>query len=239
VKVSGTALKLLVLAAFLFLAGCAGSQPPQVLEPEREPDREKAPSLNAEAFHHFTNAVIYEHEQMFGEAVAEYRRALSFAPKSLDVRLSLAELLSRLDRHRDALDVLLPLSDKTVEVRMLIGNAHRHLGQDAKARQAYESVLILDSSNVEANYQLGLYAAQAQDYLGAGIYYHRAARISRSLDIFEEAVRYYTEAEQFDSAAVCMESVLNISGGSDNHYVMLAYYYYRIGSMERARETLL
>lgn len=235
--------KLLVhhLIAGLFLiiavAGCAAQKQttaaptrPVKLLPERE--------MNEEAYHHFTNGVIYEQEGMVEEAAHEYEQALTYEPLSFDIRMALGQLYLGMNRPAQALDTFLPIADKTADTHRLIGDCFRSLRQDAEAENAYRRAWATDSANVALNYQLGAYAARANRIDEAAKYLRNAAALSGNTELFVQIAQMYADLKLYDSAAVVIESALRQNPKDAGLFSALAVYQYSAGKAEAAKEAL-
>ena len=143
-----------VIAGLLLMVGCAGRQAQEGVAQPAVARTEAPRPLGAEAYHHFTNAVIYEQEGLFDDAVSSYEEALAYEPMSYDIRMALGELFMRLKRPEDALSTLLPLADKQMTTYVLIGESYRQLGQALQAKSAYRQALALDPDNAEIKEKL-------------------------------------------------------------------------------------
>ncbi len=221
------------------MVGCASRQVQEgVIQFEVAEDTPPRP-LSAEAYHHFTNAVIYEQEGLFDEAVSSYEEALAYEPMSLDIRMALGELFARLKRPEDALNTLLPLAEKRIETYVLIGESYRQLGHSLQAKSAYRQALALDPDNAELNYQLSLWAASEGDFQEAVDYLKVAAFAANAADLFAQIAQTYGSMQQFDSAAVYTRRAVDRGGASPALIGQLAFHYSTAGMLDSAKITLL
>jgi hypothetical protein len=96
----GKCLAIFILGALL-ISGCAASKPSAkpMLAP-RVADVQK--DMNPDAYNHYTNAIIYEQEQIWDEAIKEYEVALSYEPLSYDIRMALGLLYFNMNRTSQA-----------------------------------------------------------------------------------------------------------------------------------------
>lgn len=229
---------LVVAGLLLLLVGCAGHQAKSVTAKPEQQD-EVAEALSAEGYHHFTNAVIYEQEGMYNDAVGEYQDALAYDPTSYDIRTSLGDLYLRLKRPDDCLSALLPIGEKQVETYMMIGEAYRQLGNSLQAKSAYQQALSLDSTNAEVNYQLSLWAASEGDLQESVDYLKTAAFSSNAPDLFAQIAQTYGGMQEFDSAAVYTRRAIQMGGNSPALVGQLAFHYSTAGMLDSAKVTLL
>ncbi len=228
----------------LIFTGCASqSQQNDVMSTPAKgkvpaPPPAPAPEINEAAYDHFVNATIYEQEHAFDAAVREYEQALSYEPTSYDIRLSLGVLYLNLNRPSQALETLLPIKGKDSKVYGLMGDAFRELGQHEKAEAAYQQGWEQDSTDVNFNYNLGLYAAQANDINRAGSYFRRAAQYSMNADLFERIAEMYAGSQMYDSAAAFMKSSLDLDQNNPQKYGQYALYLHQAGHHEAAKQAL-
>ncbi len=220
----------------LLLAGCAGKKQ---VAPPAEPLRPKpADQMSEEAYHHFTNGVIYEQEGLVEEAAREYEQALTYEPLAFDIRMALGQLYLAMNRPSQALDTFLPIADKTSETYRLIGDCFRTLKQDVEAESAYKRAWQSDSTNVALNYQLGVYAARANRFDEAARYMRSAAAGSGNAELFSQIAQMYSELKMYDSAAVVIESALRLSPNDPTLYSRLAVYHYNGGKIAESKAAL-
>jgi len=106
--------------------------------------------LDWRAFDNYMNGVLAEQSQDYVSAARQFNNALQKYPDSYEIRLSLAEVYFRLQRFRDALKTLEPISPGDVDVQMLRAVSHRSLGNNNAARDAYLKAVALDSMNTLA-----------------------------------------------------------------------------------------
>jgi tetratricopeptide (TPR) repeat protein len=228
---------LILLLSLLLLSGCAARQSESMVAETGEPERHRRP-MNEQAYHHFTNAVIYEQERLYGDAVTEYEQALAYEPMSYDIRMALGELQYRLQNPEEALNVLLPIQNKQAETYQLIGDSYRELNRVALARSAYEKALALEPDDVELNYQLSLWEASEGDLQAALEHLKKAAWESRAPDLFAQTAQTYSGIGMFDSAVVYLESAIDLGGGDPATYGQLAFNYLQSDRQQEAETTI-
>lgn len=91
-------------------------------------------SISPRAYEHAGRALMYEEEDRWEEAAAEYRRAIDYDPQSPELWARLAQALLQLDRPKDAQAAI----DKSLAIETtvpgVVAAAHLHLHRgDAKA----------------------------------------------------------------------------------------------------------
>lgn len=124
-------------------------------------------------------AHLLERVRRPAEAEAEYRAALSRAPKDEAALLGLARLLFGQSRHGEAIGVyeaLHRLKPRRADVLLGLGRCHERLDRPEEALETYEKVAALDPANMSA-----------QQYRG---------RLLRLLGRTEEAIRLWRESCQ-------------------------------------------
>ncbi len=221
----------------IFLVGCAAKkQAADSVLTQLKPAPQK--EMHPEAYHHFTNAVIFEQEGVFDDAVKEYELALSYEPLNYDIRVALGTLYLNLSRPASAVDALLPITEKTGEVYQLLGDAFRIQGQDLEAEESYRRAYAADSTNVNINYQLGVYAVHANRVDEAANYFRRAAIGSGNYELFAQIADMYANFKQYDSAAVYIESAIRLNQNDPSLFSRQAVYLYSAGKKSESKQVL-
>lgn len=231
--VSFLPLLLLLLSVF----GCAGKQSESVIPAQAEETAPPKP-MNAEAYHLYTNAVIYEQEGLYHDAVTSYEEALAYEPGSYDIRMALGDLYLRLKRPEDGLSALLPITEKSADTYTWIGECYRQLGNTLQAKSAYRQALALQPNDPEINYQLSLWAASEGDMQEATDYLKVAAYASSAPDLFAQVAQSYGGMQQFDSAAVYTRRAIEYGGRTPMLVGQLAFHYSTAGMLDSALATL-
>jgi tetratricopeptide (TPR) repeat protein len=225
------------ILATLIIYGCAASKPTAkpALAP-RAADVQK--ELNPDAYNHYTNAIIYEQEQVWDEAIKEYEVALSYAPLSYDIRMALGSLYFNMNRASQALDALLPIPEKTGDTYRLLGDCYRQLNRDDEAWAVYKRALADDSNDVSINYNLGLLAAKNRRIEEAAKHFQVAARYSGNADLYQQIAEMYATIGLFDSATVLMERAITLSAEDPSLYSRLSVYYHAGGKKLESKDAL-
>jgi tetratricopeptide (TPR) repeat protein len=232
----GKHLAISVLAA-MFISGCAASKPTTkpALAP-RAADVQK--EMNPDAYNHYTNAIIYEQEQVWDEAIKEYEVALSYAPLSYDIRMALGLLYFNMNRTSQALDVLLPIPEKTGDTYRLLGDCYRQLNRDDEAWAVYKRALTDDSTDVSLNYNLGLLAAKNRKIEEAAKHFQVAAHYSGNAELFQQIAEMYATIGMFDSSTVLLERAITLNTDDPSLYSRLSVYYHAGGKKLESKNAL-
>jgi tetratricopeptide (TPR) repeat protein len=232
----GKRLAFVILAALL-ISGCAASKPTAkpVLAPHAA-DVQK--DMNPDAYNHYTNAIIYEQEQIWDEAIKEYEVALSYEPLSYDIRMALGLLYFNMNRTSQALDALLPIPEKTGDTYKLLGDCYRQLNRDDEAWAVYRRALVEDSNNVSLNYNLGLLAAKQRKLDEAAKYFQVAAHYSGNAVLFQQIAEMYAGIGMFDSATVLLERAITLNTEDPSLYSRLSVYYHAGGKKLESKNAL-
>ncbi len=159
-------------------------------------------------------------------------------PLSYDIRLSLGTLYLNLSRPALAIDALLPISDKDANIYQLLGEAFRAQGQDTEAEEAFRRAWATDSTNVNTNYQLGVYAVKSNRIDEAARYFRIAAQASGNWELFAQIAEMYSNFQQFDSAAVFIEHAIRLNQSDPSLYARHAVYLYSAGRRGESKEVL-
>ena len=231
------AIMIICLGLAAVVVGCAAKkQAVDSLTAQLQPEPRK--EIHPEAYHHFTNAVIMEQEGDFAKAVEQYELALSFDPLSYDIRLALGTLYLNLSRPASAIDAFLPIPDKTAEIYQLLGEAFRAQGQDVDAEEAYRRAWSTDSTNINTNYQLGVYAVRDNRIDEAAKYFRVAAQVSGNWELFAQIAEMYANFEEYDSAAVFIEHAIRLNQNDPSLFARHAVYLYSSDRKSESKEVL-
>ncbi len=231
------AIMIICLGLAAMIVGCAAkNQKIDSLTAQLQPPPRS--EMHPEAYHHFTNAVIYEQEGEYTGAIKEYELALSYEPLSYDIRLSLGTLYLNLSRPALAIDALLPISDKDAAIYQLLGEAFRAQGQDTEAEESFRRAWATDSTNVNTNYQLGVYAVQGNRIDEGAKYFRIAAQGSGNWELFAQIAEMYANFQQFDSAAVFIEHALRLNQSDPSLFARHAVYLYSAGHKSESKDVL-
>lgn len=228
---------LICLGLAAMVVGCAAKeQSVDSLTAQLQPQSRK--EIHPEAYHHFTNAVIMEQEGDFERAIQQYELALSYDPLSYDIRLALGTLYLNLGRPSNAEDTFLPIPDKTAEIYQLLGEAFRAQGQDIDAEEAYRRAWSTDSTNINTNYQLGVYAARGNRIDEAAKHFRVAAQVSGNWELFAQIAEMYANFEEYDSAAVFIEHAIRLNQNDPSLFARHAVYLYSADRKGESKEVL-
>lgn len=123
-------------------------------------------SISPRAYEHAARALLYEEEERWQEAVAEYRLALDYDAQSPELHARLAEALLQLDRPKEAqvaIDRSLAI-EPTVDGVVAAAHLHLHRGDPkAAARVLGDALLRFDlAEDAEAALRMTLERADAQ-----------------------------------------------------------------------------
>ena len=231
------AIMIICLGLAAMVVGCAAKkQSIDTLAALRQPAPQK--EMHPEAYHHFTNAVIYEQEGSYTDAVKEYELALSYEPLSYDIRVALGTLYLNLGRPASTADALLPITNKTGEVYQLLGEAFRAQGLDVDAEEAFRRAWLTDSTNVNVNYQLGVFAVHGNRIDEAARYFRVAAQGAGNWELFAQIAEMYSNFQQYDSAAAYIEYAIRLNESDPSLLARQAVYLYSAGRKAESKQVL-
>ncbi|MFQ6008273.1 MAG: tetratricopeptide repeat protein [Candidatus Zixiibacteriota bacterium] len=118
--------------------------------------------IDPRAYMFYVNATLYEQLGDPFQAVFNYRQALRFYPDSYPIRYALAENLYRIQKFRDALNVLAEIDPQDADVFELKAALYQAIGAEDSACLAYLQLVQLDSTNSAAySYLAGVYRKQS------------------------------------------------------------------------------
>lgn len=231
------ALLVVCLALSSVLVGCASKKQTSasVLGDLKDPQPHE---LNSDAYHHYTNGVIYEEEGMFNDAAREYEMALSYEPLSYDIRTALGSLYLNTSQAAKAIDALLPITPKDVDVYRMLGDGFRMTGKDTEAEESYLLAWHLDPKDVNVNYYLGVYASMHQRVDEAAKYFRYAAQASMNYQLYTQIAEMYSSMQQYDSAAVFMGEAIKLNQSDPFLFSQHAVYLYSAGKKAESKDVL-
>lgn len=202
---------IVLLAAAMILAGCSvlstkdggkyrdsslfNSNPaPKTLAP---PDYVPGASplldnayLTSQADFHFTMGETFGYEGQSPKAVEEYKLTLIYDPKSVHVRIRLAQEYVRMGMITEAVEqaeIAVEMAPKNLEARMLLGGLYSGLKMFDPARAQFEKVIEIDETNAEAAIFLGALLAEDRKYDEAVKYFETLTKNPK----FKESERAY------------------------------------------------
>jgi tetratricopeptide (TPR) repeat protein len=228
---------MLVLPIVALIVGCAAHKP-STQSVQQPASAQTHPDLNPDAYNHFTNAMIYEQEGVYDEAIKEYEVALSYEPLSYDIRMALGQLFLNLNRGSQALDVVLPIPQKTGQTYGLLCDCYMRVGRNAEAEATCKRALSSDSTNVALNYNLAILAVKTGKVHDAARFFRAAAHYSGDNSLYQQIAELYAGAGMFDSAAASIEFAIKLSDLDSTLYARLAVYYHAGGRKAEAKEAL-
>lgn len=127
----------------------------QVNPKKKQPDL----VLGRLANQHATNGRAYEESGMFGDAIQEYRKALSLFERMPDVKLRLAKLYVRVgqqDKARQEFEEIVKLAPDVADAHTWLGILYYKLGRKDQARRHWERAQQADPNDLTARAYLKL-----------------------------------------------------------------------------------
>jgi Flp pilus assembly protein TadD len=150
-------------------------------------------------------ATRLEQQGRFEDAHRLLQRAVAIAPADVGARNALAMCLQRLDRHQEALDILLRKHPNLSFAHANKGNALISLGLLGRAQQSHLRALELEPGNFIAMSALGSIATHRGNHLEARRWAQQALAISPG---FPDAVLSLAAAELAEGAIAAAETLL-------------------------------
>jgi tetratricopeptide (TPR) repeat protein len=146
--------------------------------------------LTSQADFHFTMGETFGYEGQSPKAIEEYKLTLIYDPKSVHVRLRLAQEYVRMGMITEAVEqaeIGVDMAPTSVEARMLLGGLYSGLKMFDPARAQFEEVIKFDETNAEAAIFLGALLAEDRKYDEAIQYFERLTKNPK----FKEPERAY------------------------------------------------
>lgn len=198
-----TSLFLLILLPALL--SCGGAAKKNVSE---ESDDEIFSSYRA--YDHFVKGDLFEQSGDYGAAAREYKQALIFDPKSIEIRRALSEVFFRQRNFTEAALVRSEMPERAAEDYNFIGDCLRYAGDKSGAVEFYRRSLDIDPSQLLTRtylsrllYQLGnlkeaekefkaaidYSSDKAQAYMELASFYANTSRNGKAIEAYREAIR--------------------------------------------------
>jgi len=136
--------------------------------------------MDLRAYNFFVNGLLYEGIGDLENAAISYRKAYRVYPDSYEIGLTLAEVLYRMRRPDQALEVLGQVSLKTVDFFQLEGACYQQVGNERAAKDAYLNAIALDSTQENA-------------YIFLAGYYRRRNNLDSTAWTYEQLIRLQPE----------------------------------------------
>lgn len=108
---------------------------------------------------HAANGAAYEESGMNGDAILEYKKALSLFERMPDVRLSLAKLYVRAGQHdkaREEFEEVVKQSPEIADAHTWLGILYYKLGRRDMAKRHWEKAQLVDSNDLSSRAYLKL-----------------------------------------------------------------------------------
>lgn len=192
----------------LMLTGCAGSQ-----KLGYHPDAKKQPDSRAVDL--FVDGVLYDNDQNFGAALLSYNEALLYDWKSPAIYKNIAKDYILLGKGESAFLILkrvLNLDSKDVEARGMIARLLAQQGNLKAAETEYRTILSIDSTSMEAYYQLALLHLRKNESLKAIAMYRQILLHSKKFDpqIYLGLSELYMDQKQYAEAESVYRRLIGI-----------------------------
>ncbi len=228
----------ILLLAALFLAGCGPK--PEVITEDLTPAEKRIEPIPPVAFYHYMSGVIAELEENYELAANYYQNALSHAPESYDIRVSLANILMGMRRHAEAWQVLKPLENMYAEAVLLKADCQRSLGNWPEAVKYYELSAKLAPNEMSPYWYLGNYYRQVGEYEKSIHNYERLSRLNNSPQVLNDLALLYLHTG--DSSAAIETYKYSISSdpstGNRDAYINMGRILSDQGKKEEAQAVL-
>jgi tetratricopeptide (TPR) repeat protein len=150
---------LAILLISFCLVGCGGKTAVKgIAERESKPaDLPRPYEISARAYDYFTSGTIYELMGAMQLANQRYAEALKYYPQSREIRYAFAASFLRLQDFQRALREARKISPPDLKTWYLMADCYRYQGIADSSVIAYNKVLELDSTNVQAYYRISSY----------------------------------------------------------------------------------
>ena len=139
-------------------------------------------TISARVTRHLQMAGILSEKGNIESAISEVSKAQELDPNSNEVKLELAELFCRVNKNKDALDVInaIQVENNAEKAKLLVlsGWANRQMGELDEAQNYLLEALTMDPASIRALFELGnVYRARGQAEKALKVYHDALAII--------------------------------------------------------------
>ena len=148
--------------------------------------------LTSQADFHFTMGETFSYEGQSPKSIEEYKLTLIYDPKSVHVRMRLAQEYVRMGMITEAVEqaeIAVEMAPNSIDVHMLLGGLYSGLKMFDPARAQFQQVLRIDPTQAEAAIYLGALLAEDRKYDDAIKYFDTLTKNPRFKD--PERAHYY------------------------------------------------
>ena len=218
--------------------------------------------LTSQADYHFTMGETLSYEGQSPKSIEEYKLTLIYDPKSVHVRLRLAQEYVRMGMITEAVEqgeIAVEMAPQSIEAHMLLGGLYSGLKMFEPARNQFEQVLKIDGEHTEAAIYLGALLAEDRKYDEAIKYFESLTKNSKFKDtekahyyigrvLAEQGSGKYSDAQksfqaalkikpEYPEAALALSMLLRAQGKDKDMEQLLKSYQERFGpEREMARQ---
>lgn len=178
--------KIPIILVAVVLVACGGAARKEPIASE-EPDQ----FSSYRAYDHFVKGDLYEQSGNYDSAAEEYRKALIFDPKSVEIRRSLSEVYFQQRKFDEAAILRSEIAEKTADDYNFIADCLRFTKDLESAASFYKRSLELDS----LQYIPRLYLAKIYSYLGKGR--EAEQQLKELLKVAPDKTEAYLELAEF------------------------------------------
>jgi tetratricopeptide (TPR) repeat protein len=222
------------LLALVFLTVSCGasrvdSSPKKVLTGYEKPEQERVAEANdmACSYFYFLWGKTAENNHRFEEALEAYEKALLCDEESEYIKRSLAILLIKMDRKKQAARVLEQITSSApqdTENRILLAKVYSSLGRNAEAVAIYQQLLVIKEDH-DTLLMLGTLYAQNKEYDKAQKILNRLVRLEGDSYLAHYYLaRLYREMQYIDKTAISYEKALELNWSDRLAYEVAEFY---------------
>ncbi len=231
----------MVILLFIAVGGCGGNKIKGISERELTPINEPARiAINHRGYNHFVNGSILEIMGEFHMANEQYQKALSFYPRSNEIRHAYAGTFMNMRNFNMALNEASKIKPRNAKTWLLLANCFYALNMVDSSIHAFLKVVEYDSANVQVYFRLASHYNDINDLDSAIWAYKNITRISPTPKAFSELGNLQTRAGYFDDAIRSYNESLSLDSSENNvrTFVALALIYENQGDSTKAFENL-
>lgn len=234
---------LILCAAAILLAGCSGSREaaaPPAVQADVQRSVASAP-MRDQAAQHVINGSLFELRGDYAQAVLEFQDALRY-DRSAGILYALAKNYAALNKHSLAIEAAreaVKLDPQNVEYRRLLAAAYVQVFELDSAAVMYEQIVRLDSTNIEAWFNLARLQQVRNPEKALTTYDEITNRFGPQWEVLLQVVEVYNAMGKFDKAAEALKRMSELDPSNLDLLQSLARTYMRANDYDRALEVYL
>ena len=224
----------LALCLTMGIVACRSTQSVSVGQDEPMPPGDRRAALQ-----HFIDGLTFDQKGEYPKAILEYQDALRY-DKEPAIYNAISKDYSRLGKHALAAEMgreAVRRDPTNRAYRENLAEIYLNAFEIDKAIEQYDAVVSMDSSSIDAWYNLARLYQMRKPLKALDIYKEILDRFGATWDVYAQMASVYSSMGKFDDAAATLRNMLEIDPSNYELRRSLADAYLRAGKNEEALEV--